>query len=141
VIVPDINLLVYAHSTETTLHQPARKWWDQLVNGRERIGMPWIVATGFVRIMTHPVVQTHPVSPENAVDTVQRWFQTPSVTPLNPGAQHLAIFRDVLDAAGVGANLVTDAHIAALAIEHQAEVHSNDHDFARFPGLRWHNPL
>jgi predicted nucleic acid-binding protein len=70
-----------------------------------------------------------------------QWFRSPSVTPLNPGTQHIAIFRNMLAAAGVAGNLVTDAHIAALAIEHQAEVHSNDSDFARFPGLRWRNPL
>ncbi len=140
-IVPDLNLLVYAHSTESTLHPVARKWWESLVNGRERIGMPWIVATGFVRIMTHPAVQTHPATPPQAVEMVQAWFQSPNVYTLSPGVEHLRIFGDLLTSAGVGGNLVTDAHIAALAIEHQAEVHSNDHDFARFRGLRWRNPL
>ena len=65
----------------------------------------------------------------------------PNVIPLNPGRDHLALFRRCLAAAGVGANLVTDAHLAALALEYQAELHSNDTDFSRFPGLRWRNPL
>ena len=103
--------------------------------------MPWIVVAGFVRLLTHPSVLSRPAQPEHAVDLVAEWFHCPSVTPLNPGTKHLEIFRNALTAAGVGANLVTDAHIAALAIEHQAEVHSNDADFARFPGLRWQNPI
>ena len=140
-IVPDLNLLIYAHSDGTPLHQPARQWWEGLVNGSERIGVPWLVAAGFVRLLTHPSVLRHPTSPEQAVDYVTEWFGSPNVVPLNPGAQHLGIFRNALAAAGVGGNLVTDAHIAALAIEHQAEIHSNDADFARFPGLRWRNPL
>ena len=75
------------------------------------------------------------------MDYVDEWFWYPHVMPLNPGAEHLRLFRRALAAAGVGANLVTDAHIAALAMEHQAEVHSNDADFGRFPGLRWRNPI
>ena len=140
-IIPDLNLLVYAHSDGAPLHQQALRWWEDLVNSPKRVGIPWIVTTGFVRLLTHPSVLSHPVSPELAVDLVAEWFESPTVTTLTPGPQHLMIFRDALTAAGVGANLVTDAHIAALAIEHQAEVHSNDSDFTRFPGLRWQNPL
>ncbi len=140
-IVPDLNLLVYAHSVGAPLHTPARRWWEDLVNGTERVGVPWVVAVGFVRLMTHPRVLSQPAAPERAVDLVADWFSSPSVLPLNPGARHLALFREMLSAAGVGGNLVTDAHIAALAVEHQAEVHSNDGDFARFPGLRWRNPV
>ena len=140
-IVPDINLLVYAYNRRNPLHEPARRWWDGLVNGTERIGVPWVVSTGFVRLMTHPRVVEHPVAPEQAVDYVREWFQFPHVISLNPGAEHLTLLRRALGAARVGANLVTDAHIAALAMEHQAEVHSNDADFSRFPGLRWRNPL
>lgn len=140
-IVPDLNLLVYAHSDGTPLHRPARRWWEDLVNGSERVGMPWLVATGFVRLLTHPSVLQHPASTDQAVGYVTRWFDSPNVVPLNPGTRHLGIFRNALAQAGVGGNLVTDAHIAALAIEHQAEVHSNDTDFTRFGGLRWRNPL
>jgi len=141
VIVPGLNLLVYAHSIGAPLHEPARRWWEDLVNGTERVGVPWLVAAGFVRLLTHPSVLSTPADPEQAVDLMGQWFRSSSVTPLNPCTQHIAIFRSMLAAAGVGGNLVTDAHIAALAIEHQAEVHSNDADFARFPGLRWRNPL
>ena len=82
-----------------------------------------------------------PISSADAIAHVGEWFQYPHITPINPGADHLARLREILDSAGVGASLVTDAHIAALAIEHQAEVHSYDSDFSRCPGLRWRNPL
>ena len=140
-IVPDINLLVYAHNDGAPHHDAARRWWEGLVNGVERVGVPWVVATGFVRLMTHPRVLASPAAPAAAVGYVREWFRFPHVTPVNPGAGHLDRFGRSLDAAGVGANLVTDAHIAALAAEYQAEVHSNDADFGRFPGLRWRNPL
>ena len=140
-IVPDVNLLLYAHDEASPLHPAARRWWEGLVNGTERVGVPWVVATGFVRLATHPSVLANPLSPARAVDYAEAWFRSPNVTPLNPGRQHLTLVRRALEAAGVGGNLVTDAHIAALAIEYQAEVHSSDTDFSRFPGLRWHNPL
>ena len=94
-----------------------------------------------MRLMTHPRVLVSPVTPAQAVDYVSEWFRFPHVMPINPGADHLLHFRRNLLAAGVGANLVTDSHIAAVAMEYQAEVHSNDTDFSRFPGLRWRNPL
>lgn len=140
-IIPDLNLLIYAHNEGAPFHDTAREWWEDLVNGAERIGVPWVVTTGFVRLMTHPAALAHPVAPEQAIDYVRDWFRSPHVTPINPGTDHLAYLRRNLAAAGVGANLVTDAHVAALAMEFQAELHSNDSDFSRFPGLRWHNPL
>ena len=140
-IVPDLNLLTYAYNDGSPLHDPARQWWEDLINGAERIGVPWVVSTGFVRLMTHPRVLARPAAPLEAVEYVREWFRFAHVSPLDPGAEHISHFRRNLDAAGVGANLVTDAHIAALAMEYQAEVHSNDTDFSRFPGLLWRNPL
>ena len=140
-IVPDLNLLVYAYNDGAPHHEPVRRWWEDLVNGTERVGVPWVVSTGFVRLMTHPSVLVRPAAAPEAVDYVREWFRFPHVAPVNPGAEHLALFRRNLAAAGVGANLVTDSHIAAVAMEYQAEVHSNDTDFSRFPGLRWRNPL
>ena len=128
-IVPDLNLLIYAYNDATPLHGPARSWWEDIVNGTERVGVPWVVAAGFVRLMTHRRVLSNPITAEQAVDYVQEWFRSSHVAPLNPGTDHLTLLRSALSAAGVGGNLVTDAHIAALAIEYQAELHSND------PGL------
>ena len=140
-IVPDINLLVYAYNDGAPHHGTASRWWEGLVNGAERVGVPWIVSTGFVRLMTHPRVVAAPISPVDAIAHVRDWFRYAHVSPINPGAEHLTHVQRNLEAAGVGGNLVTDAHIAALAMEYQAEVHSNDSDFTRFPGLRWRNPL
>lgn len=140
-IVPDVNLLIYAYSDEVSFHESARHWWEGACNGSERVGLPWAVTTGFVRIVTQIRTAVRPVPTERAVGLVAEWLSLPQVMPLNPGVQHLAILRRLLVETGVGGNLVSDAHIAALAIEHQAEVHSNDSDFARFSGLRWRNPL
>ena len=140
-IIPDLNLLLYAYNNEALFHSPARIWWEGLVNGTERIGIPWVVGAGFVRLLTHGSLREVPATPERAIDYVEEWFQFPHVMPINPGVDHLTHLRRNLVAAGVGGNLVIDAHIAALAMEYQAEVHSDDTDFSRFPGLKWRNPL
>ncbi len=140
-IIPDLNLLLYAYNNDTLFHNAARSWWEGLINGAERIGIPWVVAAGFVRLLTHGSLREVPATSEQALEYVEEWFQFPHVMPVNPGVDHLTHLRRNLAAAGVGGNLVTDAHIAALAMEYQAEVHSNDMDFSRFPGLKWRNPL
>lgn len=140
-IVPDTNLLLYAYRAEVPLHAPAREWWETLVNGDERVGVPWSVVSGFVRMITNRSAYTDPATPSQAFDFVNEWLASPNVETINPGSQHLDLFRRNLETAGVGGNLVTDAHIAAIAMEYQAEVHTNDSDFARFPGLKWRNPL
>ena len=139
--MPDINLLVYAYREEAPEHGVARDWWERVLNGSERIGLGWVVISGFVRVITHRSVSHRPLPPSLAIDVVNDWFELPHVVVVQPGTNHLSLFRANLEAAGVGGNLVTDAHIAALAMEYQAEVHSNDSDFSRFPGLRWRNPL
>ena len=140
-IVPDTNLLLYAYREEVPFHHPAREWWETLVNGSERIGIPWSVVSTFVRLITNRSAYANPATPSQAFDFVNEWLESPNVLVINPGAGHLGLFRRNLEVAGVGGNLVTDAHIAALAMEYQAEVHTNDGDFARFPGLKWRNPL
>ncbi len=140
-IIPDVNLLLYAYSEQTRLHEPAREWWESLLNGTERVGVPWAVVVSFVRLMTNRSAVTNPITPTQALDFVDEWFVRTHVLALNPSSRHLMFLRRNLMAAGVGGNLVSDAHIAALAMEHQAEVHTNDRDFVRFPGLMWRNPI
>ena len=140
-ILPDINLLVYAYNRHAPHHREAKVWWEGLLNGSQPVGIPWAVACGFVRLMTHPVVLVNPLEPARAIHHVRSWLEQPLVEVLDPGPRHLEILERLLDAAGAAANLTTDAHLAAIAIEHQCEVHSSDTDFARFPGLRWRNPL
>ena len=140
-IVPDINLLIYAYNSDAAHHSQARAWWETLLNGRDPVGIPWVVSLGFVRLMTHPAVLLTPLEPRIAVNHVRTWLGRPQVEVLAPGPRHLEILDLLFRAVGVAASLTTDAHIAALAIECQGEVHSSDADFGRFPGLRWHNPL
>ena len=140
-IVPDVNLLLYAYNDEADEHDSAVEWWEGLLNGSERVGIPWAVSIGFVRLMTDRRVVAPPMTTPQAIAHVHEWFDNPHVVPINPGSQHLTNLDRLLEAVGVGGKLVPDAHLAAIAIEYQAELHSNDADFARFPGLRWRNPL
>ena len=105
------------------------------------VALPWAVVLGFVRLVTHPAVLTQPLAPPAAMHRVRAWLDRPHVQILDPGPRHLRIIEELFQATGVAANMTTDTHLAALAIEHQCELHSNDGDFGRFPGLRWRNPL
>ena len=140
-IVPDINLVVYAYNADAPHHRSARAWWEALLNGDDPVRLPWATTLGFIRLMTHPSVLVRPLAPSAAVEHVATWLERPNVEVLEPGPRHLDLLGAMLKASGVGGSLTTDAHLAALAVEHQAELHSNDADFARFPGLRWRNPL
>lgn len=140
-IVPDVNLLVYAYNADAPAHAGARAWWEELLSGDEPVGIPWAVLVGFVRLMTHPAVLMQPMPTGVALRHVRSWLAVRNVELLEPGPRHLELFERALEQAGVGGNLVTDAHLAAFAWENQAELHSNDADFGRFSGLRWRNPL
>jgi toxin-antitoxin system PIN domain toxin len=141
VILPDLNLVVYAYNRDAHHHERARAWWEHLLNASEPVAVPWVVAIGFVRLMTHRAVLVAPMTAPGAIAHVRAWFAQPNVERIDPGPPHLDVLDKLLAAAGTAGNLTTDAHLAALAIEHQCELHSNDSDFARFPGLRWRNPL
>jgi len=140
-IVPDVNLLIYAYSGGSFHHGKARPWWEGLLNGQEPVGMPWIVQYGFVRLMTNPRVLESPIGMVEALGIVDAWLRRPRVLPLSPGAKHMELLTTLLRSSGGGSNLTTDAAIAAIAMEHKAVLHSNDVDFLRFPGLMVANPL
>lgn len=140
-ILPDINLLVYAYNTADPRHEQARDWWEGAVNGSVPVGLPWVVASGFIRLMTHPRLLDRPLTAPEATRRVRAWLAAPSVTVIQPGRRFTELFLGFLDVLGTAGNLTTDAQLAALAVEHQAELNSNDADFSRFPGLRWRNPL
>jgi toxin-antitoxin system PIN domain toxin len=141
VIVPDVNLLLYAHVTGFAQHARARRWWEELLNGSRAVAVAGPSLFGFLRLATNPRVLEPPLAMEAALEHVERWFGRAHVHFLPPGPRHLEIAFALLREAGAAANLTTDVQLAALAIEHQGEVHSNDGDFSRFPGLRWVNPL
>lgn len=140
-ILPDVNLLVYAYNSDAPQHVRAKGWWERCVAGSQPVALPWVVCLGFLRVMTSRVALERPMAMATALDHLRSWLEQPSVRLLQPGPRHLAILKGFADAGVLSGALLTDAHIAALAIEHQALVHSNDSDFARFPGLRWINPL
>jgi len=141
VIVPDVNLLLYAHVTAFPEHAAARRWWEELMNGTREVALAAPALFGFVRLVSNPRVFDRPLPIEDATRSVEEWLGRPHVRFLHPGPLHLEIAFRLLRQLGIAGNLTTDAQLAALAIEYQAEVHSSDSDFARFPGLRWVNPL
>lgn len=140
-IVPDINLLLYATVTGFPQHEPARAWWEATLNGREDVGLTAPVIFGFLRLVTNRRVIDPPLDIGAAAAFVEEWLAIPHVRFVVPGPRHIELALRLLRGLGTGASLTTDAQIAALAIEHQGEVCSNDADFSRFPGLRFRNPL
>ena len=140
-IVPDVNLLLYAHVRGFGLHARARRWWEGLLNGGQEVGIPAPAIFGFVRLATNPAVFDRPLAVADALARVDEWLAVPHVRFALPGPRHLEIAFELLRQLGAAANLTTGVQLAAVAIEQQAELHSNDTDFGRFPGLRWVNPL
>lgn len=140
-VAPDINRLLYAYNRAADEHELAKRWWEDLLSDAGPVGILWVVTLGFIRLMSHPKVLRDPLPIDECVDHVAEWFQRDCVLPLEPGPRHWPILSSLLSRLRVGGNLVTDAHLAALAIEHNAELHSNDTDFTRFAGLRLRNPL
>jgi toxin-antitoxin system PIN domain toxin len=140
-IVPDINLLLYASITGFAEHPHARRWWEEALNGEQEVGLAAPALFGFIRIATNPRVFTTPMSVEKAMACVQEWLERPQVRFLLPGPRHLEVAFRLLRELGTAGNLTTDVQLAALAIEYQGTLHSNDTDFGRFQGLRWVNPL
>jgi toxin-antitoxin system PIN domain toxin len=140
-IVPDINLLLYAEIDAFPEHAAARKWWERTLSGREMVGIPAVSLFGFVRIATNRRVFAEPVAVGDAIERVRAWLECPGVSFLAPGPNYLEIAFRLLSALGAAGNLTSDVQLAAHAIEQQAELCSNDLDFGRFSGLRWSNPL
>ena len=140
-IVPDVNLLVYAIHQESPELARARAWLDALMTGDEPVGLPWVVVLGFLRITTHPRIMSSPWTVQEAAALVDTWLAQPIVSRIDPTDRHWSLLRELLTATGRGANLTTDTHLATLCIERGATLHSADGDFARFRSLRWVNPL
>ncbi len=140
-IIPDVNLLLYAVVSAFPEHQRAHEWWEGTINSAAEIGLASPAIFGFIRIATNPRVLSPPLSVEAATGYVSAWLGQPNVSHIVPGAEHIAIAFSLLTEIGTGGNLTTDVQLAALALEYDADIHSNDTDFARFPGVRWINPL
>jgi toxin-antitoxin system PIN domain toxin len=139
--LPDVNLLLYAADETARLHERALAWIEDTLSGSETVAFAWVALLGFVRISTSPYGGSMRWNVEQALDVVDSWLAQPVATVVHPTHRHAAVLRDLLGPLGTGGNLTSDAHLAALAIEHGATLCSHDHDFARFAGLRWVDPL
>lgn len=140
-ILVDANLLLYAHVTDYVQHVAARDWLDKQLSGSTKVGLPWPSLLAFLRIVTNPRIYKQPATMDAAWRQVDAWVLQDLAWIPQPGNRHAEILGSLLGSSGATANLVQDAHLAALAIEHGLTLCSADSDFARFPGLRWLNPL
>lgn len=136
----DANVLLYAVDEDAPFHSAAISWLDPALAGREAVAFAWTVLLAFVRLSTHPGIFPSPLDPEQAFDVVESWLDQTASIVVDPTVRHLDVLRGLLAPLGTAANLVNDAHLAALAVEHGAEIVSFDADFTRFPGVRWRQP-
>jgi toxin-antitoxin system PIN domain toxin len=137
----DANLLLYAVHKHSEQHQAAVTWLTEQLNGSRRVGLPWQTLAAFLRIATHPRAFQRPLSAATAWERVTDWLSAPVAWIPSPGQEHARILGELVTTYDVRGNLVPDALLAALAIEHGLTLYSTDTDFARFRELRWQNPI
>lgn len=140
-IIPDINLLLYAYDAGSPFHAKAAGWWQACLSGTEPVGLLHVVTFGFVRIATNARTFLNPMTPAEAAGHVRSWLEQPPVQVLAPGPDHIRHTLKLLETLGTAGNLVSDAQMAALALDHDAVLHTADTDFVRFQGLCWLNPI
>ena len=140
-ILIDANLLIYAHVKNLPQHVAARGWLDKCLNASAPVGLPWPSLLGFLRIVTNPRIFERPESIKDAWKQVKEWLECPSAWIPRPAERHVEILEGLIVDLNITANLVPDAHLAALAIEHGLILCSADGDFGRFPSLKWQNPI
>ena len=138
--VVDANVLLYAINADADRHEEARGWLDDALGGAAVVGFSWIALLAFVRLSTKTGLFPHPLTIAEALDQVDTWAAQPGAAIAEPSGRHLDVVRTLLAPLGTGGNLVNDAHLAALAIEHRGAVVSYDADFDRFPGVTWRRP-
>jgi toxin-antitoxin system PIN domain toxin len=140
-IVVDANLLLYASDISSEHHQASRRWLEATFSGPEPVGLAWAALLAFLRVGTNPRIRKNAFTLEEAAAIAAGWLARPTTILLNPGERHWEILRDLMTRGQARGPLVTDAHLAALAIEHGAALATTDRDFARFPGLKFFNPI
>jgi uncharacterized protein len=141
VILVDANILLYAEDALSASHEAARVWWDEQLSGSSPVALCWPVLAAFIRIGTNARLHKRPLTLKEAIERVQSWIDQPCAGIIEATDQHWDLFQKMLRAGNATANLVSDAHLAALAIEHNCVLYSTDSDFARFNGLKWKNPI
>ncbi|MGD0481953.1 MAG: type II toxin-antitoxin system VapC family toxin [Terracidiphilus sp.] len=140
-IVIDVNLLIYAYDSTTPSHVEAKAWIEEVFSSGNAFGLPWQNIAAFIRVLTYPGLHGERFSRDQALFIVEQWLAMPHMRALAPGERHWPLFREMLIKGDVRGKLTTDAQLAALTIEYGGVLHTTDRDFARFPGLRWMNPL
>ncbi|MCI0536795.1 MAG: type II toxin-antitoxin system VapC family toxin [Verrucomicrobiales bacterium] len=140
-ILVDANLLLYAEDSLAEHHEAARSWWDAQLSGAGPVCLCWPVLKAFIRIGTNSRLQQRPLTLREGCERVQSWFDQPCVRLIQPTEHHWTLFQRMLKEGNAVGNLVSDAHLAALAVEHNCVLQSTDTDFARFGSLKWANPL
>lgn len=140
-IILDANILLYAYDSNSALHKAARRWVEKTFSSDEPVGLSWQTAAAFLRVVTNPKLGSDRFTIEEAVSVVEQWLEQPNVRLLAPGDRHWPILRSALVDGQARGPLVTDAQLAALTIEYGGVLHTTDRGFARFPLLRWKNPL
>jgi uncharacterized protein len=141
VILVDSNILIYAHVSSAAQHQIAKDWLNEQLSGTAQVGLPWMSLLAFLRVVTNPRVYVRPEPMGGAWQQVLEWLSCESAWTPQPTARYADVLGEFLALPGIQGNLVPDAYLAALAVEHGLTLCSADSDFARFPGLRWENPL
>ena len=137
----DANLLLYAYNADAPQQSVAARWLAELLESDEAIALPWVTVWAFIRIATNSRIWPNPLSAKQAFAIIEEWIAQPGVVVLQPGPRHTEILKRLIMEHSVTGPLVTDAVLAALAIENGAFLASTDQDFRRFPDLRWTNPL
>ena len=140
-ILLDANLLIYAGVSSVPQHKQAREWLDEQLSGSARVGLPWLSLLAYLRITTNKRGFSHPQSVADAWRQVETWLQQPAVWIPEPTNEHVEVLGSLLSVAHAKSDMISDTHLAALAIEHGLILCSNDGDFSRFKKLRWINPL
>jgi uncharacterized protein len=140
VTIVDANVLLYAVNESEPRHEQARGWLDRSLSGRETVGFAWVVLLAFLRLSTKVGLFPRPLSVEQAITTLQAWVGEGPGVIVQPTPRHLSVIAGLLKSAGTGGNITNDAHLAALALEHDAPVVTFDSDFQRFSGVRWARP-
>lgn len=136
----DANVLLYAVNTDARHHESSLRWLDAALSGGAAVGFSWVVLLAFVRLSTKTGLFPRPLAATEAMDRVDAWLSAAPAVVVEPTPDHPRVVRDLLGQVGTGANLVNDAHLAALAIEHRGVVVSYDNDFSRFDRVRWQEP-
>lgn len=140
-ILVDTNILIYAEDKLSLLHEEARHWWDTQLSGESPVCLTWLIISSFIRICTNRRIFKNPITLDQTINRVQSWMDQPCIRLINPTESHWQIFQTLLSEGQANANLVPDAHLATIAIEHGCTLYSTDSDFSRFPRLKWKNPL